>query len=168
MVNNCVATSSLPSINREYVERFLVSKTRKPKPQFGHCKSWVYVIQASDTGPVKIGIATDPWHRLDGLQCGSWEQLTLRAAVAIWDGTYAEVEAKAHQLAASQRIRGEWFRLEPLDAIACILKAAREIGSHAVDSVEAKRLWSERHKRDVQESLEQQRLLLCQKLGVDP
>ena len=168
MVNNCVATSSLPPINREYVERFLVSETRKPKPQFGHCKFWVYVVQASDAGPVKIGLATEPWHRLVGLQCGAWEELTLRAAVAIWDGRYAEVEAKAHELAAKQRIRGEWFRLDPLDAIACILKAAREIGAHAVDSVEAKELWREKHQREVDESYENRRIVMCRKLGIDP
>ena len=69
----------------------------------------VYLIQAGENGPIKIGRAVDPERRLRGLQCAHYETLTLRR---VWPGDWAE-EVALHRAFADFRIRGEWHRLAP-------------------------------------------------------
>jgi hypothetical protein len=68
-----------------------------------------YVIQAGDSGFVKIGWADDPDHRLADLQCGNHETLTI---IRLIEGTPATERWLHRKFAAHRGIR-EWFRLVP-------------------------------------------------------
>lgn len=85
-------------------------------------RSFVYVIQHDEAGPVKIGQAASPIARLAQLQASSPVEMHLRAAIAC-KGMNA-VERRAHKIAAEQRLRGEWFDLSVLEAVETILRAA--------------------------------------------
>ena len=71
----------------------------------------VYIIQALDGGPVKIGHSTRQGaeRRLNELQTGNAQQLTIRALYSggMW------LERALHEFFAKSRIRGEWFSLTP-------------------------------------------------------
>lgn len=66
---------------------------------------WLYMIQAGDQGPVKIGHADDPELRLRNLQTAHYEPLRL---LVIYPGG-SQLEAMLHEQFAKDRIRGEWF-----------------------------------------------------------
>lgn len=84
-------------------------------------RSFVYVIQWGDDGPVKIGCAAEPSLRLLDLQCGNWRELHLRAAVPCRDPIY--FERLSHALAAKHNIRGEWFDMNPIEAVEVVITA---------------------------------------------
>jgi len=66
----------------------------------------VYLIQAGDSGPVKLGHARNPAKRMAGFQCGNHEVLRL---VRTWPGGQPE-EAALHRAFSDYRLQGEWFR----------------------------------------------------------
>jgi hypothetical protein len=65
----------------------------------------VYMIRAGVDGPVKIGFAVDPTRRVDGLQTGQPEKLTI---IRVMEGC-RKFEAALHRHFAHLRTRGEWF-----------------------------------------------------------
>lgn len=71
----------------------------------------IYFIQVGDDGPVKIGLADDPYRRLVALQCASPFELRLLGG---FEGGRGE-ELKLHKMFAHARIRGEWF--EPTEEL---------------------------------------------------
>lgn len=68
----------------------------------------VYFI-ASETGPIKIGIAGNPIGRLQGLQTSHHERLSLLATCP----GGAEQERIYHRQFAEHRLNGEWFERHP-------------------------------------------------------
>jgi hypothetical protein len=132
-------------------EAFLVKPREK---SYYRCPEYVYVIQWGEDGPVKIGMANSPDQRLADLQCANWMELRLIAVVPFRTGSRL-VEKKAHELAAEDRLRGEWFDLHPTDAIECILAAASALGGITVPlnelikelSAEASAEAAEEHRR---------------------
>jgi hypothetical protein len=68
----------------------------------------IYFIRAGLSGPVKIGRADDPQSRIEYLQTGHYEELTLVRCI---DGSMME-ERWLHQEYAALRIRGEWFHYD--------------------------------------------------------
>lgn len=79
--------------------------------------AYVYLIQA-ESGPVKIGIATDPNRRLSELQTANYELLTLLYRLECNSLTDAQqLETVLHRRYAQQRIRGEWFDSDPRNII---------------------------------------------------
>lgn len=69
----------------------------------------VYFITAREVGMVKIGCAYEPARRMAHMQTMSPCELALEA---IFPGAYQE-EKELHLQFASQRVRGEWFRITP-------------------------------------------------------
>lgn len=69
----------------------------------------MYAIQAGEDGPIKIGLAAKPWERLATLQTANPVRLHGRAA---WRGSPAEEKA-LHEMFATDRLEGEWFRPTP-------------------------------------------------------
>ena len=65
----------------------------------------VYMIQAGEDGPVKIGYADDPVKRLSELQVAHYRTLRI---IRILEGT-RETEATLHDRFLDLRMRGEWF-----------------------------------------------------------
>lgn len=79
---------------------------RKPR-----ATSYVYFIQPTVGGLIKIGAAVDPQVRLRHLQTGCPVELALLATMP---GT-KKTEAELHARFADARIRGEWF--EPTESL---------------------------------------------------
>lgn len=72
---------------------------------------WVYLIEAADLGLYKIGMTVkDPNARLRALQTPS--PCDLRMECVIRSDAPMELESRLHAYFASQRVRGEWFRLD--------------------------------------------------------
>jgi hypothetical protein len=63
---------------------------------------------ASEYGPIKIGVSSDPRARLKQVQTGSPHEVWI---MGVWpDCPYTEEEI--HQMFAHYRMHGEWFRPE--------------------------------------------------------
>lgn len=71
----------------------------------GERKGWVYFLEASPHGPIKIGWAKDPAKRLEQLQTGQPVELNL---IGLLPGT-RYLEADIHRRLWKARSRGEWF-----------------------------------------------------------
>lgn len=67
---------------------------------------FVYFIQAGEDGPIKIGVATEPFKRLAELQTGNPARLRI---VAIVEGDTG-MERALHDRFAEHRLEGEWFK----------------------------------------------------------
>jgi hypothetical protein len=80
--------------------------------------TWVYFIQAGDSGPIKIGSGRRPQRRLRQLQIGNHEPLRLLGA---YPGTALD-ETQLHEQFRHARLRGEWFAPLPelLDEVATL------------------------------------------------
>ena len=75
--------------------------------------AYVYVIQAGNHGPVKIGWARNPFARLLLLQTGNAARLRLVHTEDFLDRRVAcSLESELHRMFADLKIRGEWFRFE--------------------------------------------------------
>lgn len=68
--------------------------------------TYVYFIRAGDSGPVKIGVAANPYVRLEELQTGNPYRLRVIAAFV---GGYPD-EGRLHTEFKRERLEGEWFR----------------------------------------------------------
>lgn len=82
----------------------------------------VYVI-ASDGGMCKIGVAGDPKSRLNSLSTGHPYGLEVAETFVVEDGRARDIERKAHDILADKRLKGEWFSVSPLEAIAAVRTA---------------------------------------------
>lgn len=89
----------------------------------------VYIVQAGEGGPVKVGFAENPHRRLSQLQAECPAPLAL---VALFDGSRKE-ESEVHAAWAQYRLRGEWFSPEALSMLAAVglpkLTVDRKLGS---------------------------------------
>lgn len=91
----------------------------------------VYLI-GPESGPLKIGSATDAKRRLGSIQTGHPERLIVHAS---WEHEAAyEVEAMAHEMLTGQRLHGEWFGVSVADAAAAVERAVRLISGEAEDT----------------------------------
>lgn len=86
---------------------------------------YIYIVGFSEPGIVKIGSTKFIGPRISQLQCGNPFELVLKAAVSVYNGQPDLLEFAAHRLARDAHIRGEWFELDVTDAVAVVLKAAR-------------------------------------------
>lgn len=83
---------------------------------------YLYVVSKDDgAGPCKVGITRDPAKRLKGLQTAAPYKLVF---AELWDfedpGYPRFAEDMAHAALKSFRMHGEWFQVEPSEAIARI------------------------------------------------
>jgi len=89
-----------------------------------HGAGFVYFIQASQGGPVKIGTSRSPERRLARLQESSGFDLALLTVVP----GNRSLESKIHRELSAWRLRGEWFAAcESVEA--CRARLAAEHGS---------------------------------------
>lgn len=103
----------------------------------------VYVISCRGEGPCKIGISGDIAQRVREIQVSNWQPLFISAARPVIDAdaargfsTYrAAYHASARKLerlthstleGLGLRLMGEWFDVEPSDAIELLVKTGRE------------------------------------------
>lgn len=69
----------------------------------------IYVISATGTEFVKVGIARNPVHRMKCLQTGQPTKLVI-LAIADWPNS---AERRIHVALSQFRVEGEWFRSGP-------------------------------------------------------
>lgn len=70
------------------------------------------------TGPVKIGITSNPDARLATLKTASPKPLDIAFVFVAPNKEYArDIEAAFHKIRAKDRLHGEWFNLSPLMAV---------------------------------------------------
>lgn len=78
----------------------------------------VYVIRSGESTCYKIGITNSVKSRLDALQSGNPERLTVDFVISPQDRKTEtqEIETKLHRVLNEHKIHGEWFRFDtPLD-----------------------------------------------------
>lgn len=94
---------------------------------------WVYFVQESGMGAIKIGTAKNVHKRVIGMAVSTPHLLVV---LAITYGSY-DVERKIHDRFASARIRGEWFHPVPelLEYIAEIKNLTRGLVPFYDDSI---------------------------------
>ena len=95
------------------------------KPQF------LYVIapEASDYGPCKLGISTNPARRVKQLQTGHSETLAVRYSEEVDPDKVYLFEKLLHRDINYLRQRGEWFKLSVEDAISHVQFTIIQYGS---------------------------------------
>lgn len=86
-----------------------------------NCHVFLYVIAARpDSGPVKIGLATNPARRMRGLQTGSPQRLGLHGTFKLVGPdarkTAYRLERDIHRRLAHAAVSGEWFAVTPAEA----------------------------------------------------
>jgi hypothetical protein len=74
----------------------------------------LYVIQAENGGPIKIGIANDIENRLNGLQTGNPNELKIVVSVF---NVEASAERDLHEKYKDYRLSGEWFDEAIIDRV---------------------------------------------------
>lgn len=72
-------------------------------------RTFIYVVQEEEAGPIKIGLASNIETRVCSLQTGNPRELRLLLAI---EGDRS-VERRLHRQAKPYQLRGEWFRPEP-------------------------------------------------------
>lgn len=82
----------------------------------------VYVIGCAGH-PVKIGVARDAVKRLGRLQTGSPHKMRIYAHMPVPPGEAFNVERACHTELVEYRLSGEWFDIDPYEAIACVRRA---------------------------------------------
>jgi len=87
----------------------------------------IYVI-ASQTGPIKVGIASHVRRRLSTLNTASSVPLSL-AYSAETEADVAAIEQRAHEILEASRLNGEWFGVSAEEAVAAVLQAAEEMAA---------------------------------------
>lgn len=94
---------------REFSKNYIL-KYIKQKEAPEAITSWVYFIQQGYRGPVKIGMADNPTHRLAHLQTASPHKLTLIAKIGCNGRDKANtLEKQLHSKFKPYRLKGEWF-----------------------------------------------------------
>jgi hypothetical protein len=81
----------------------------------------VYIIchgpNDGEVGPVKVGMATDPFKRLASLQSGNPNRLCIWRTFPTPDREIARaIERGFHHVQRKKRLSGEWFDLNPRQA----------------------------------------------------
>lgn len=79
-------------------------------------KRGVYVVGCAGH-PVKIGVATDMPSRLSAIQTGFPYKLRAYCHVEVPEGRALEIERACHARLSDYRLNGEWFDIDPYEAI---------------------------------------------------
>lgn len=85
-------------------------------PQDSRNRQYVYVIENTNNGAVKIGVAHDPEARLKQLQTGSVDELRIAYTSYLCSNAF-QVESFMHQHFADCHIRGEWYQADISDVV---------------------------------------------------
>jgi phage transcriptional regulator (fragment) len=85
-------------------------------PEYKGERRYVYIIQNTVTKNIKIGVATNPSDRLSQLQTGSDVDLKLIYTSGVCSNSF-EIESTCHNHFKESHVRGEWFKVEPSEAI---------------------------------------------------
>lgn len=98
----------------------------------------VYILGSLDIGAVKIGIAKDVLKRLDGLQTGFPRPITLFSVRYTTRNLARKIEKGCHDKLKEFgfHLNGEWFEVEPEDAVELVEKIARDVEAPVLTPVQ--------------------------------
>lgn len=100
-------------------------------PQDSRNRQYVYVIENTNNGAVKIGVAHDPEARLKQLQTGSVDELRIAYTSYLCSNAF-QVESFMHQYFADCHIRGEWYQADIGDVVDVLEKQTYVLRSNFV------------------------------------
>lgn len=89
--------------------------------------AFIYAFQAESGGPVKVGQSVDPEKRAVGLGRGTASKVVVLGARQCHFHDRLFAERYAHALLWPRRVRGEWFDVEPEQALAAIRIAVAQV-----------------------------------------
>jgi hypothetical protein len=94
-----------------------------------HLQPKIYIAQAGDDGPVKIGVSGDPVRRIKQLNTGSAVKIVLIGFFVCNSWLIARIlEASVHAALAASRLNGEWFSVAPDTARRTIAEKSADLG----------------------------------------
>lgn len=109
------------ALMKDVQTRLLKSILEASKDSWG----FVYVIQESESGNLKIGVSKNPAARLKQLQTGNSQTLKLLYTSLVCANAF-ELESSVHEAFAEYAIRGEWFNSElTLEDVISFLESQR-------------------------------------------
>lgn len=85
--------------------------------------SFLYIISASEAGPVKLGFSQDPEKRLRQLQTASPLPLRLFHVEEVEPDRVKIAEKALHRIIGHKRVKGEWFDVSVEEAISEVMFA---------------------------------------------
>lgn len=100
----------------------------------------VYII-AADTAVVKIGISCEPEKRLRALQTGCPFDLELKHTYYVPSRLAMDVERAIHEALQDKARRGEWFNVEPDDAIEVVKRVAAQMADEYAARARSRADW---------------------------
>ena len=102
----------------------------------------IYLVKPIRGRPIKVGIAEDPERRLANLQHANFEELCFHR---FWwlpgQALGLRIESSFKRDFARVNIRGEWFALDPADAVEYIEAAIVGLGTWSLTQSEMERLY---------------------------
>jgi len=96
----------------------------------------MYVIAASETGPVKLGISADPEQRLKALQTGHPQKLSIWHCEPVQADRIKLYERLLHRDNNHHRLRSEWFNMTTSDAAAYCVFTTIHYGLCSIEELE--------------------------------
>jgi hypothetical protein len=96
--------------------------------------SHVYVLEGA-AGICKIGIAEDVASRINALQTGHPEKLTLHLALPMYWEFVRPVERECHKILRGDRRSGEWFTISPHIAVETVKSVAARLVPNITDDL---------------------------------
>jgi Meiotically up-regulated gene 113 len=106
-----------------------VPRRKRAKVNRDNLQPGVYVAQAGDDGPCKVGRSANPEKRTKELQTGNPEKIVLVAFFVCSTWLIAKtLEASVHVTLAAFRLVGEWFSVTPEAACRTIEKQVTILG----------------------------------------
>jgi hypothetical protein len=89
----------------------------------------IYIIGPREQRPVKVGVSSDCWRRLGGIQGGNWHDLfVLRSFWVESTRDARKIEQTTHVELREQHLSGEWFEVTTEQAVAALERVASRLG----------------------------------------
>lgn len=85
-------------------------------PEHKGKRAYLYIIKNMDSGNIKIGVGSDPIHRLKQLQTGSDSELSLVYTSFVCSNAF-NLETDVHKHYKNNHVRGEWFNVNENEVI---------------------------------------------------
>ena len=89
--------------------------------------NYIYIVGGL-RGPLKVGICSNFAARISSIRSSSPIRLRNHLVARLDQPVARAVEARAHEILAQKRVRGEWFDAPAEAAVAAVFQAAEEIG----------------------------------------
>lgn len=108
-------------------------------PEYKGKRAYLYIIKNMYSGNIKIGVGSDPIHRLKQLQTGSDSELSLVYTSFVCSNAF-NLETDVHKHYKNNHVRGEWFNIDENEVISFLEKQKYVLASNLDLSFDSKLL----------------------------